>query len=168
MSVRSASDGGQHVVRIGELEVARAGAVLFSLGLGSCVALTLYDATARIGGLAHVMLPACADARAGVTPGRFASTAVGALIERIVESGGRADRITAKIAGGAAMFASVLPDGGRQLGRRNIAAVRAELVSAAIPLAGEDVGGEHGRSVFFHTSDGSLRVRSASLADVVL
>lgn len=45
------------VVSLGEVAIGYEGDILISLGLGSCVAVVLYDPTSKIGGLAHVMLP---------------------------------------------------------------------------------------------------------------
>jgi chemotaxis protein CheD len=163
-----AGDGERHPVRIGELKVGRGGSILFTLGLGSCVAVALYDARSRVGGLAHVMLPTAADARPGAPPGRFAATAVTGLLAMMVEAGVAAVDVRARIAGGASMIATVLPDGGRALGRRNVEAVRAALDVASIPIDAEDVGGDHGRSVFLHTADGRLRIRSVKCGDVLL
>ncbi len=44
-------------VGIADLAAATEG-TLTTIGLGSCVAIVLYDAQARVGGLAHVLLPA--------------------------------------------------------------------------------------------------------------
>lgn len=45
------------MIIVGEGVVRRAPAVFSSVGLGSCVALTLHDTGRCIGGLAHIMLP---------------------------------------------------------------------------------------------------------------
>jgi chemotaxis protein CheD len=158
----------RRAVRIGELAVAAGHGVLLTIGLGSCVAVALYDAEQRVAGLAHVMLPTPADARPGAPIGRFASTAVPALIAAMADSGAERHRLRARIAGGASMFSRVLTDSGRNLGMRNVAAVEAALVAAAVPLDARDVGGEHGRSVFLDSTDGRLLVTSVRHADVVL
>ncbi len=59
------------LVRVAEYRAARAGDVLVTLGLGSCVAVALHDAQAGVGGLAHVMLPSLSLSRASSNPGRF-------------------------------------------------------------------------------------------------
>lgn len=155
-------------VRIGEVRVARERSILFTIGLGSCVAIVLYDAQACIGGLAHAMLPAPLRTHREPAPGRCVSTAVPALLDEMLGQGAREAHIRARLAGGAAMFAALLPEDGLRLGTRNVEAARAALVSAGIPLVGEEVGGEHGRSVFLDTGDGSLVVRSAIRPDVCL
>ena len=44
-------------VKVADYAVARGDAVIATLGLGSCVAIAVHDATAGVGGLAHVLLP---------------------------------------------------------------------------------------------------------------
>ena len=74
------------MVRMGEFaSSAVAGHVLVSLGLGSCIGLALLDKRAAVAGLAHVVLPA-AEGRGG-SPGKFADTAVEALIADLLGLG---------------------------------------------------------------------------------
>jgi chemotaxis protein CheD len=155
-------------VQIGELKVAGAGTVLFTVGLGSCVAIALYDASARIGGLAHAMLPDPSNGRKQTPPGRFASTAVPSLLEMMLAAGADPARVVARLAGGSSMFESLLDERGRRLGMRNVEAAREALARAGSPIHAEDVGGAHGRSVYLCTTDGSLRVTSVMLPDVIL
>lgn len=158
----------RHHVKIGEVCVAGSDDVLFTIGLGSCIAVMLYDPGVHIGGLAHVMLPEKTQHSTHPAPGRFASTAVVHLIEQMVAAGARKRGIFARIAGGAAMFKDVLPIEGVQLGERNAIAVRNALTHAGVPLRGEDVGGSFGRSVYFHMVDGSVVVRAVKRDDLIL
>lgn len=155
-------------VRIGEARVGRADSVLFTIGLGSCVAIVLYDDTRRIGGIAHAMLPSPDSARRGTPAARFASTAVPELVDLMREAGASPTALRARLAGGASMFESVLPDNGRRLGMRNVEAARTALAAAGIPVDGEDIGGEHGRSVYLHVDDGRVVVSSVLRTDVLL
>lgn len=155
-------------VRIGEVKVAREQGVLFTIGLGSCVAIVLYDHEARVGGLAHAMLPRPLRTRRPAPPGRFAATAVPELLMRMTEYGADAARVRARLAGGASMFAALLPEYGLRLGQRNVDAAREALSLAGVPLDGEEVGGEHGRSVFLDTCTGRLLVTSALQPEVAL
>lgn len=155
-------------VSIGEIKVARAESVLYAVGLGSCVAIALYDPQRRIGGLAHALLPAPMNGRPPGSPGRFASTAVAELIARMQGVGAAPGRLRARLAGGAAMFSALLPESGRRLGMRNVEAARRALRDAGIPVHAEDVGGTHGRSVFLDIAAGSVLVTSVLHDDVVL
>ena len=72
--------------------------------LGSCVGVVLYDRIARLGGLAHIVLP---EARGAVDhPGKYADTAIPTLIADFDRRlGGKVrPRLVAKLVGGANMF----------------------------------------------------------------
>ncbi len=153
-------------VPAGDLQVAKTGQ-LYSLALGSCVALVLYDPRRNVAGLAHIVLPVAGEPDAA-SVGRFAPTAVAALVDRMVAAGARPRGMFARIAGGAAMFPDLVPADGAALGERNVAAVKAALAKAAIPLKGEDVGGGFGRSVFLQVDDGKLLVKAVGRGDLVL
>jgi chemotaxis protein CheD len=131
-----------------------------TIGLGSCVAIMLHDAAARVGGMAHVLLPSIAMSREQSNPAKFPETAVPLLLKEMGRLGARLERVTAKIAGGASMFANLIPSGSINIGERNIAAVREALGQARVPILAEDVGSDYGRSVYFFTDDGRVEVRS--------
>jgi chemotaxis protein CheD len=155
-------------VTIGEARVARTGTVLYTLGLGSCVAIVLYDGVQKVGGLAHILLPDPMASRRNGSPARYATTAVEALIELMENEGASRRRLRARLAGGAAMFEKLLTDGGRRLGARNVEAARGALARAGVPVDGEDTGGRHGRSVYLDIDEGRCVVSSVLHDDVVL
>jgi len=154
-------------VKVADYAVAAAGTIA-TIGLGSCVAIILYDAEARVGGMAHVLLPNEAMSRDRSNPAKFPSSAVPLLLGEMRLLGARAERVRAKIVGGASMFANLIPAGGINIGERNIAAVRGALSEVKIPIVAEDVGSDHGRSVFLHLDDGRVEVRSLRKGSRVL
>ncbi|HEX5003736.1 MAG TPA: chemotaxis protein CheD [Gemmatimonadales bacterium] len=149
---------GEVVVHVAEFKVGGAGDTLVTIGLGSCVAVVLHDAEARIGGLAHILLPSPALSRRDQNPGKFPQTAVPLLLQDMVARGARASRVTARIAGGAAMFTNLQPAGTIQMGERNLVAVRSALAHHSIPLVGSEVGGDFGRTVRLFVDDGRIEV----------
>jgi chemotaxis protein CheD len=154
-------------VKVADYAVATAGTIA-TIGLGSCVAIILYDAEARVGGMAHVLLPNEAMSRDRSNPAKFPSTAVPLLLGEMRLLGAKPERVRAKIVGGASMFANLIPAGGINIGERNIAAVRGVLSEVKIPIVAEDVGSDHGRSVFLHIDDGRVEVRSLKKGPRVL
>ena len=154
-------------VRVADLAAARGDAVLQTVGLGSCVAIVLYDAASTVGGLAHVLLPSPAQTRDRTNPAKVASTAVPALVDEMQRLGaGHPGGYTARLVGGASMFGSLLAAGtGINIGERNTVASRDAIRTAGIALVAEDVGGDHGRSVYLHLADGRLQVRSLRKGD---
>jgi chemotaxis protein CheD len=130
-------------------DAARLGAVL-----GSCVAVALYGPRQKTGAMAHVVLPK-SNGRDN-SPGKFADTAVPAMLATLAKMGTPPAAVVAKIAGGASMFGS---GGPMQIGDANIRAVTDALKAAGIRLAGQDVGGKKGRRVWFHAGTGELTVQ---------
>jgi chemotaxis protein CheD len=155
-------------VHIGDVKVAGQGSQLLTIGLGSCVAIALYDPKVKIGGLAHAMLPHPSNGRKDAPPGRFAATAVPQLLEMMTKAGASPRRIRARLAGGASMFRDLLEGDGLRLGRRNVEAAREALQALNIPVDGEDVFGTYGRSVYLNTEDGTLLVTTVRQPDVLL
>lgn len=158
---------GARSVRMGELAVARGEQVLAAVGLGSCIGVALIDREAHVAGLAHVLLPEPASGREG-TEARYASTAVPALLEHVLQAGAVRERLVAKLAGGASMFEGLSATGVGAVGERNAAAVRRALERLRIPVVGEDVGGTWGRTVHLQASDGAYIVSNVLRDDVVL
>ncbi|MFL5540186.1 MAG: chemotaxis protein CheD [Longimicrobiaceae bacterium] len=144
------------------------GDVLITLGLGSCVAILLHDRQARVGGLAHVLLPEPALARDRHNFAKFAATAVPMLMDELAALGARGGRIEARLVGGASMFTALMVPGSLNMGERNVRAAREALRKAGVPLLGEAVGGDYGRSVRFAAGDGRTVVSSVGKPDVVL
>jgi chemotaxis protein CheD len=159
---------GPVMIRAGELGVGRGEMLLATLGLGSCVAVALDDPASRVGGLAHVFLPESSPHAPFDAPGRYVDTALPLLLERVVGAGADRRRLRARLVGGASMFPALQPPGTVPLGLRNANAARGLLDRLGVPVAGEDVGGSYGRSVYFHVGDGRLVVRSVQLPDRVL
>ena len=154
-------------VRVADYAVAKGDDVISTIGLGSCVAIVIYDRQTRVGGMAHVLLPSEGLSRDKDNRAKFPGTAVPLLLEEMRKLGARGP-FTAKIAGGASMFGALIPAGGINMGERNVVSSRQALSEAGIPLAAQDVGGDYGRSVYFHLDDGRVLVRSLKSGDRAL
>ena len=154
-------------VKVADYAVAADG-LITTVGLGSCVAIVLYDSVARVGGLAHVLLPDEAMSRDRTNLAKFPRTAVPLVLEQMQKLGAIPTRVRAKIAGGARMFANFSAANGINIGERNVMAVREVLASRRIEIVGEDTGSDHGRSVYFYLADGRVEVRSVRKGNRVL
>ena len=159
---------GATYVRVAQHAVGGADDILVTLGLGSCVAIVLHDEAARVGGLAHVLLPEPALSRDRGNASKFATTAVPALVQEMARMGARPGRLKARLIGGAAMFQGLMVPGSLNMGARNVIAAREALERAGIPVVGEQVGGDFGRSVRFAVGAGRTVVSSVGKTDVVL
>jgi chemotaxis protein CheD len=155
-------------VKVADFAVANGNTMLVTVGLGSCVAIALYDSQVQVGGLAHVLLPSVGMSQDRSNRAKFPGTAVPLLCEQMHALGARPGRLRAKIVGGASMFTSLLSATGLQIGERNVVAAKAALEHAGIPLVAQETGGDFGRSVYFHVQDGRLVVKSLKAGHVVL
>jgi chemotaxis protein CheD len=99
--------------------------------------------------------------------GKFADTAVPALLDAVVELGARPTRLEAVLVGGASMF-SFGGGAGMEIGERNDAAVRDELAALRIPIAAADTGGSRGRTVRVDVHTGVVTAKAAGDAAVEL
>lgn len=152
-------DGHEIVVGVAQAAVLRGDGSIVSHGLGSCVAIVLYDPSTRTAGLAHVLLPNDSYSRDGSRATKFADAAVPHLIAEMRRAGARG-RLTARLIGGASMFGALLTKTGVNMGDRNVAAARDALTRAGITITGEDVGGDFGRTVWVAAVDGAVTVQS--------
>ncbi|WP_353682106.1 chemotaxis protein CheD [Tepidanaerobacter sp. EBM-49] len=144
-----------------EYKAAKSPYSLITLGLGSCVGVTLYDNLTKVGGLAHVMLPdSTLSGKKDYNPGKFADTAIDVLIEEMLKLGASKNRMVSKIAGGAQMFQIKSENNIMQIGKRNVEAVRNKLNQLNIRIVAEDVEGNYGRTIEFFCEDGRLAVRT--------
>jgi len=161
------TNGREIRVKVADYAVAASGTIC-TIGLGSCVAIVLYDAGSRVGGLGHVLLPSETMSRDRSNPAKFPATVVPLLLSEMRALGARMERVRATIVGGASMFGSLMPPGGINIGERNVVAVREVLASAKVPIVAEDTGSDHGRSVFLHLDNGRVEVRSLRKGSRVL
>ncbi len=149
-------------VGIGEVKgAARSQDILVAYGLGSCVAVCAYDLAARVGGLAHIMLPESQAVDRNNTPGKFADTAIPFLVERMMVWGAKKGRLKISLAGGAQMI-NLSGSGNRfRIGERNVLAVATVLDSLGLRLTGSDTGGQRGRTVRLSLATGGVTVHTA-------
>ena len=136
--------------------------VLVAYGLGSCVAICLYDPTKRLAAMIHRLLPA-EPSENGLTqtPGKFVDRGVPMLIEGILKRGASRSRLIAHMCGGANMLNAPGFAGTLNIGQRNVAAAEAVLAEARIPLRAKSTGGTAGRTVKLFVNDGQVTVRTA-------
>lgn len=150
------------LVRMGEYAVCRdeeAPAGLTIRGLGSCVAIFVCERQGRAGALAHVLLPEPADGSPLTAAGRFAPTALAAVLDGLFQLGCRRDELFAKVVGGAHMFTSAVSEV-ETLGERNIRAALQALERESIEVTAMDIGGSYGRTLHARIATGRILVTS--------
>lgn len=151
-------------VGIADLNVVKAPDILVTFALGSCVGICLYDAKVKVAGLSHIMLPSSVQMSnvASSQPMKFADTGIAMLVQKMERAGASRTRLTAKIAGGAQMFAAMSTTAIANIGERNIQAVKVSLNQLHIPIVAEDCGKNYGRTQYFSASDGVMLIKSVT------
>lgn len=150
------------VIKVGmaDLNICKAPNTITTLGLGSCIGLTLYDPVTKVGGMVHYMLPDSTKVRNNANIAKFADTGIDELLKRVLAAGASKQRLVAKIAGGARMFeVSGLSEVGN-IGARNAEAAKAILKEKGIRLIAEDTGLNYGRTVELHCDTGEFHIKS--------
>lgn len=155
-------------VGIADMKIVKAPQMIRTSGLGSCVAVIIFDQEKQLAGLAHIMLPDSTMARGPINKAKFADTAVEELIDQLLKQGSFPQRLQAKISGGAEMFQFTNKRDLLRIGDRNIAAVRKSLSFFKVGIVAEDVGGKSGRSVEFDPETSLLTIRTIDKGITVL
>ncbi|MCI2107031.1 MAG: chemotaxis protein CheD [Intestinimonas sp.] len=146
------------IVGIADMKLGQNGEKLITYALGSCIGICLYDSQIKLAALIHIMLPLNMEAGRKNTF-KYADTGIRETLRQMEIRGARRMGITAKIAGGAKMFAV---SGGiiGSVGQRNSESVHQVLKREGIRLAWEDVGGTVARTMEFDSATGNGTIRS--------
>lgn len=158
------------VIKVGmaDLNVCKAPDAITTLGLGSCVGVCLYDAPLKIAGMVHVMLPDSTQFKNNENIAKFADTGIQELLRKMLAMGCNKSRLTAKIAGGAQMFAFGTNNDMLRVGDRNVASVKAMLAKLGIPIIAQDTGDSFGRTIVFYPEDGSLKITAVGKSEKMI
>lgn len=126
--------------------------------LGSCVALCLWDATRKLGGMNHYLLPG-KESEASVNPsnGHYANQS---LIYEMIRNGASLYALQGAIVGGGRLcFAGDIFG----IGEGNVTAAEFILDKYNIPTVFRRVGGNVSRSVELNVDSGQLQVKEIQL-----
>lgn len=159
---------GAVIIGISDQKVVKAPDTLITYALGSCVGICMYDPVTSIGGMAHIILPSSKECTNNDNKYKFADLACAEMLRTMELQGCKKIRITAKIAGGAQMFAtqSNYPMG--NIGQRNVIAVKQALRELGIRITAEDTGLNYGRTVEFNPETGEMKVKSVTMGIKIL
>lgn len=147
-------------VGMADLKVTQAPGVLTTLGLGSCIGICLIDTSAKVAGMAHIMLPDSGAIKNNSNAAKFADTAMDLMLSQMEALGAKRSRMIAKIAGGAQMFAFKSGNDMMKVGERNAQAVRKLLTAQRIPIKADETGGTFGRTIEFDAATGVLFIKT--------
>lgn len=155
------------VVNMAEYKLARGKQKLITRDLGSCVAVAMRDTEKRIGGLLHIMLPACMDPE-GTSEReypKYADTGIELMLKQMVLAGAVKGRITAKLAGAAHIVRTEFVPVSKDISSRNLEAVKRKLAECQIPVLAMEVEDEYPRTVVFEPESGVVQIKTIGRAD---
>ena len=155
-------------VGMADLKVAKAPDTLTTLGLGSCIGLTLYDPVKKVGGLVHYMLPDSTKLKNNTNIAKFGDTGIRELLKQILAIGANQRRLVSKIAGGACMFETSGLSSSVNVGARNAEQAKLVLKQLGIPLVAEDTGLNYGRTVELDCNTGDFLIKSVGKSSKVI
>jgi chemotaxis protein CheD len=129
--------------------------LLVTHGLGSCIAVAVYDPIVRVAGLLHFMLSdsKAAGGHARRNPHMYADTGIPELFHSAYAHGAAKGRMIVRLVGGAQVLD---PNGVFNIGKKNYAACRKILWSAGVLIHAEEVGGTISRTVRLEVGSGRL------------
>lgn len=153
-------------VGIADYKITKAPNTLVTVGLGSCVGIALYDKKTKSGGLLHIMLPDSTSFKDTSKWEKFADIAIPKVVAKL--SNNQPEKLVAKLAGGASMFNFNTSNKNLQIGKRNIEMVKKTLNDLSIPILGEHLGGNSGRTMFvdLETFDVTVRLVNRELYQI--
>lgn len=156
-------------INMAEMAVATGDAVIRTGSIGSCIVIAVYDEEAKVGGMAHAILPSkeeksadvIEEARANINSveavAKYADSSVDRLVSEVEKLGGKKERLKAKLVGGARMF-KLLSGDKFGIGYRNIEAAKKRLSELNIPVISEETAGTVGRMAEFSLINGLMNV----------
>ena len=132
------------VAGIGEMVLSSSpDAHLVAYGLGSCIALAVWDPRVKVGGLAHFMLPS--GSANNSSPVKFIDTGLDTFLRALEAKG-----------------AMLTVGGGLAIGKRNAESMQAALADRGLALTATALGGNAGRTVQLEVADGRFLIKSLS------
>lgn len=154
-------------IHVAELVAADKETHITTNGIGSCIVIILYDRLARVGGMAHAILPhrgendqsnnsLLRDSQGKVFV-KYADQAVGVLLAEMHALGAADEHIEAKLVGGAHMF-TLLEGDQHGIGWQNTESARTALSHHGIRIETEVVGGTVGRNLRFDCATGIVEI----------
>ena len=126
--------------------------------LGSCVSVTFFCPSHRIGGIFHALLPrkeAYAEPGRPFPPYRYVDTATDQIAKRMQANGAQLSTLECKVFGGG----STMLQGELGVGRDNAAAALDALGRLGLTPSASDVGQPVARKLFFVTHTGEVFIR---------
>lgn len=147
-------------IGMGEMKTGESPAKLITRGLGSCVAITVFDPVKKTGGMAHAMLPDIERVKLKSNPSRFVNYIVKKMVEELEKQGCLRQRFIVKLFGGAHMFGFITSESILNVGEKNILMAKTVIDELGLKLSAEETGGTFGRTTELDLETGKVLVKT--------
>ncbi len=139
--------------------------ILVSTILGSCIAVTMFSPSKKIGAICHAMYPCNPTGPINV---QHADSAIFYIYGKMMEYTGKFDLIV-KLFGGARVLAGGdYREERKAIGDQNVFQAKKTLQKLGLAIANSDIGGVRGRKLLFSMKTGDVYLRRLKLASNVL
>lgn len=156
------------IIGVADLAVSNnSGEELITYSLGSCIAVVIYDATVKVGGMLHYMLPESSmdPEKAKKNPAMFADTGIPSLFKQSYQLGAAKKNLVVKVVGGAQIMDE---NGIFNIGKRNYLALRKLFWKNNVMVAAEHVGGNVNRTVRLDLATGRVILKVSGMGEFEL
>lgn len=133
---------------------------LLSTILGSCLALTVFDPTTKVGGMTHAFLPTIEEYPDDQDVCKFVDSSIMHMFAMLKRKNVDIEGVEIKLFGGGEVLTASGDDSGRlSVGRRNVETALQELSKGGLRITASDTGGRTGRKLLFLTHTGGAWVK---------
>src|SRR5512139_4146172 len=153
----------QHI-SAGSFHVGSAQAIILEAYLGTCVGVALFDPEARVGGLAHFLLPEPVSATADWQPEKYAASGMPVFLEALYKAGARPGGLRATLAGGALVGPVDDMDLNLDIGGRTAETAARILRAEGIRIDRAETGGFFSCCIQMDLQDGACRIEPSGVA----
>lgn len=152
----------QHI-SAGSFHVGSAQPLLLEAYLGTCVGVALFDPEARVGGLAHFLLPEPVSASAAWQPEKYAASGMPVFLEALYKAGAQPASLRATLAGGALVGPVDDTDLNLDIGGRTAETAERILRAEGIRIDRAETGGFFSCCLSMDLQDGACRIEPSGV-----
>ncbi len=150
-------------VNTGQVKLGRGEVILRSLAIGSCIAVAAYDSKAKIGAMAHIMLPGSAPGKSSERT-KYAANAIDEMIGMMVQADSQRSNIEVCLVGAG----NVLQKEDDAICAANMQSTTRLLEERNIPIRATALGGTERKSIFLDVESGNVSYRKGDRQERLL
>jgi len=134
--------------------------IIVSTILGSCLSITMFCKSKQFAGISHCQLPKCKEqdnvCNKCKEPFKYVDCSIKKMLKKFEQNKIETRDIEIKIFGAADVLNNSNNMKVHSIGKQNIIAIKKIVCEYKLNIAAIDIGGEHGRKIFFNSSTGDV------------